>query len=43
MAKPASRSRVSAGILLFRRTAVGVQVLLGHPGGPYFEGKDAGI
>ena len=37
-----SRSRVSAGILLFRRTSSGVEVLLGHPGGPYFEGKDVG-
>jgi predicted NUDIX family NTP pyrophosphohydrolase len=37
-----SRSRVSAGILLFRRTDDGIEVLLGHPGGPYFEGKDAG-
>ena len=37
-----SRSRVSAGILLYRRVDEGVEVLLGHPGGPYFEGKDAG-
>ncbi len=42
MADTTSRSRVSAGILLFRRTDAGVEVLLGHPGGPYFEGKDAG-
>ena len=42
MAEPTSRSRISAGILLFRRTTEGVQVLLGHPGGPYFEGKDVG-
>lgn len=34
--------RVSAGILLFRRTGSGIEVLLGHPGGPYFEGKEAG-
>jgi predicted NUDIX family NTP pyrophosphohydrolase len=33
--------RVSAGILLFRRTA-GLEVLLGYPGGPYFATKDAG-
>jgi predicted NUDIX family NTP pyrophosphohydrolase len=33
---------VSAGILLFRQTEAGVEVLLGHPGGPYFAGKDAG-
>jgi len=42
MADTASRSRTSAGILLFRRRPGGVEVLLGHPGGPYFEGKDVG-
>ena len=41
-AGPRSRSRVSAGILLFRRTADGVEVLLGHPGGPYFQDRDIG-
>ena len=34
--------RVSAGILLFRRIDGGLEVLLGHPGGPYFVGKDLG-
>lgn len=35
--------RVSAGILLFRRPpGGGLEVLLGHPGGPYFAHKDAG-
>jgi len=35
--------RTSAGILLFRRPgARGLEVLLGHPGGPYFARKDAG-
>lgn len=34
--------RISAGILLYRRTATGLEVLLGHPGGPYFAQKDAG-
>jgi predicted NUDIX family NTP pyrophosphohydrolase len=35
--------RMSAGILLYRRTAAGeLEVLLGHPGGPYFMRKDAG-
>jgi len=34
--------RVSAGILLYRRTARGLEVLLGHPGGPYFTRKDLG-
>ncbi|MFC4505062.1 MULTISPECIES: NUDIX domain-containing protein [Streptomyces] len=32
----------SAGLLLFRRTADGTEVLLGHMGGPYFAKKDAG-
>jgi len=36
-------ARVSAGILLYRRRADTLEVLLGHPGGPYFEGRDAGI
>jgi len=38
-----SRSRVSAGILLFRQSPAGIEVLLGHPGGPYFEKRDAGV
>lgn len=38
----AGRSRVSAGILLYRRGAGGLEVLIGHPGGPYFTRKDAG-
>ncbi|HSM34650.1 MAG TPA: NUDIX domain-containing protein [Anaerolineae bacterium] len=42
MADAPSRTRVSAGILLFRCTADSIEVLLGHPGGPYFEAKDAG-
>ena len=36
---PAKRS---AGILLFRRTGAGVEVLLGHMGGPFWARKDAG-
>lgn len=43
MADAPSRSRTSAGILLFRRRDDVVEVLLGHPGGPYFEGKEAGF
>ena len=35
-----ARSRRSAGILLFRRTAAGVEVLIAHMGGPYFAAKD---
>jgi len=30
----------SAGILLWRRTDTGVQVLIAHMGGPYWTGKD---
>ncbi|HLB39964.1 MAG TPA: NUDIX domain-containing protein [Actinomycetota bacterium] len=37
-----SRSNLSAGILLWRRTQGHVEVLLGHPGGPLFARKDAG-
>lgn len=33
--------RTSAGILLWRRREGHLEVLLGHPGGPYFAGKDA--
>ncbi|MEM7203182.1 MAG: NUDIX domain-containing protein [Planctomycetota bacterium] len=32
----------SAGILLYRRGARSVEVLLGHPGGPFFRRRDAG-
>lgn len=32
--------RISAGILLYRRQGQGLEVLLGHPGGPYFERRD---
>ena len=34
--------RVSAGILLWRRRKGRVEVLLGHPGSPYFSHKDKG-
>ncbi|NJP46034.1 NUDIX domain-containing protein [Actinacidiphila epipremni] len=34
--------RRSAGLLLFRRTAAGAEVLLGHMGGPFWARKDAG-
>jgi predicted NUDIX family NTP pyrophosphohydrolase len=42
MADGMPRTRVSAGILLFRRVDDGIEVLLGHPGGPYFQARDAG-
>jgi predicted NUDIX family NTP pyrophosphohydrolase len=34
--------RRSAGLLLFRRTPSGPEVLLGHMGGPFWARKDAG-
>lgn len=34
--------RTSGGILLWRRRPAGVEVLLAHPGGPFFAAKDAG-
>ncbi|MFF9133474.1 NUDIX domain-containing protein [Streptomyces sp. NPDC014806] len=34
--------RHSAGLLLFRRAPGGLEVLLGHMGGPFFAKKDAG-
>ena len=36
------RSRVSAGLLMFRRCGGGLEFLLVHPGGPFFVKKDAG-
>jgi predicted NUDIX family NTP pyrophosphohydrolase len=38
----ARRSRTSAGILLYRRSNGRLEVLLAHPGGPFFARKDAG-
>ena len=37
----AKRPNVSAGVLLFRRTP-GLEVLLAHPGGPFWEHRDEG-
>ena len=34
--------RTSGGILLYRRAASGLEVLLAHPGGPYFRDRDEG-
>ena len=36
------RTNVSAGLLMFRRRDGQVEVLLVHPGGPFFRDKDAG-
>ena len=33
---------MSAGILLFRRGSTGLQVLLAHPGGPYWSKQQFG-
>ncbi|ARP68959.1 NUDIX domain-containing protein [Streptomyces pluripotens] len=38
----ARAAKRSAGLLLFRRTDEGLDVLLGHMGGPFFAKKDAG-
>ena len=32
----------SAGLLLYRRTGADIEVLLGHPGGPFWRNKDLG-
>jgi len=36
------RSRISAGLLMFRRRNNELEVLLAHPGGPFFTRKDDG-
>jgi predicted NUDIX family NTP pyrophosphohydrolase len=36
------RTRVSAGLLMYRRAGGDLQVLLVHPGGPFFRNKDEG-
>jgi len=36
------RGQRSAGVLLFRRQANGLRVLLGHPGGPFWRNKQSG-
>jgi predicted NUDIX family NTP pyrophosphohydrolase len=35
-------AKISAGILLFRRAPAGIEVMLVHPGGPFWAKKDAG-
>ncbi len=35
-------ARVSAGVLLYRRGQAGIEVLLVHPGGPFWVKKDGG-
>jgi predicted NUDIX family NTP pyrophosphohydrolase len=36
------RPRISAGLLMYRRRGDDVEVLLAHPGGPFFARKDLG-
>ena len=36
------RTRISAGLLMFRRRNNELEVLLAHPGGPFFTRKDEG-
>jgi len=38
-----TRSRISAGLLMFRRKNDEIEVLLAHPGGPFFVRKDEGV
>ena len=40
--KAPRRSPRSAGILMYRRGGTGLEVLLVHPGGPYWRAKDEG-
>jgi predicted NUDIX family NTP pyrophosphohydrolase len=35
-------SKISAGVLVFRTGEQGLEVLLAHPGGPFFRNKDEG-
>jgi predicted NUDIX family NTP pyrophosphohydrolase len=35
-------SSTSAGLLLFRKSPAGLEVFLAHPGGPFWQNRDAG-
>jgi predicted NUDIX family NTP pyrophosphohydrolase len=35
-------AQLSAGLLVYRRSGSGIEVLLGHPGGPFWARRDAG-
>ena len=35
--------RTSAGLLMFRRSGDALEVLLAHPGGPFYQKKDDGV
>jgi predicted NUDIX family NTP pyrophosphohydrolase len=40
--RTSARPKLSAGILAYRRASHGLEVLLVHPGGPYWRNKDLG-
>ena len=40
--RTSARPKVSAGVLAYRRGAPGLEVLLVHPGGPFWRKKDEG-
>ena len=42
LTKTSKRSTLSAGILAYRKGADGLEVLLVHPGGPFWRKKDNG-
>jgi predicted NUDIX family NTP pyrophosphohydrolase len=42
LTKTSRRSTLSAGILAYRKSARGLEVLLVHPGGPFWRKKDDG-
>jgi predicted NUDIX family NTP pyrophosphohydrolase len=42
MIRAMSPARLAAGILLFRRAPNGLEVLLAHPGGPFWSNRDEG-
>src|SRR5919204_4593854 len=39
----ANRATISAGLLLYRRTGDALEVLLAHPGGPFWSHRDVGV
>jgi len=41
-ARSSSSKKVSAGVVVWRRGPSGLEVLIVHPGGPFFAGKDEG-
>lgn len=42
MPAPKGSSKISAGLLMYRRCEAGWEFLLAHPGGPFFARKDDG-